>query len=794
MKVACMKFYTHQLLRTKKEIFYGFHSILKIKVWLFKSFCVKFLTYNIVHNNYVGHDDKFGHYVISIKEDMTTHNMAARVILWLNEGIERRVIKLKHKSQSLDPSEILKIINPNLSRKKLKEIKSKDIERELETLEEKTAEMKKTFKFGVLYVKPGQKTEEEMFANCNPSAEFQKFLDLLGTRIKLKDWDGFSGGLDIGFNRSGKESIYCEFCGYEIMYHVSTLLPYTENDPQQIERKKHVGNDIVIIVFQDSDTNLPWIPTTISSKFPHIYAVVRPEAGGYRLALNIKNNVNNFGPPLPYPSLFMDPKLFITFLVAKLINGERAAIRSSPDFKQNESFKLFLKEIYEKYYNVINITLFPDAPRKQKSFNLKVQSTFTQAFQVKEVVKDLPITITCSDSWGDIMVVGTTDGLYLVDREKQDKLIKVLTQQKKSNKYKQINVIDNLGILVTFVKKVGIVVYDLSTLDDQIDGPAEFQVEMSKHTSFYCYGTYDNSLYLCCVVKSTLFLYRWENDTFCPTQKIELPGLVKVAEFNNIGQVIVGLENEFAVITLGPDDPTYIPLYSWKDFAVPVDVLVLEDNKYLLCFDHVGIFVNSLGHEMSFKIKWNATPLSFVNIYPYLLVFTYFHVEVRTLSNGSLVQTIGAEDNNRNVRFLTTINGIYYTTCALDQPISSIFQLRIVAHQSSPKKPFVSPPLARRVASTPLLSLSPDMNVNTMSGSTHTSPIRKSRSVCPGYLDNSSSDTSSVSEETSEKKISERRIKAKKSRRKGLSLSESSQEENKKEGRKKSPRKTKVHL
>jgi hypothetical protein len=31
---------------------------------------------------------------------------------------------------------------------------------------------------------------------------------------------------------------------------VSTLLPYVENDPQQLQRKCHIGNDILAIVFQ----------------------------------------------------------------------------------------------------------------------------------------------------------------------------------------------------------------------------------------------------------------------------------------------------------------------------------------------------------------------------------------------------------------------------------------------------------------------------------------------------------------------------------------------------------------
>ena len=42
--------------------------------------------------------------------------------------------------------------------------------------------------------------------------------------------------------------------GKEIMYHVATLLPFSDTDAQQLQRKRHIGNDIVSIVFQEANT------------------------------------------------------------------------------------------------------------------------------------------------------------------------------------------------------------------------------------------------------------------------------------------------------------------------------------------------------------------------------------------------------------------------------------------------------------------------------------------------------------------------------------------------------------
>jgi hypothetical protein len=40
---------------------------------------------------------------------------------------------------------------------------------------------------------------------------------------------------------TGSESVYCKYGGNEIMMHVSTLLPYDDDDEQQVKRKRHIG-------------------------------------------------------------------------------------------------------------------------------------------------------------------------------------------------------------------------------------------------------------------------------------------------------------------------------------------------------------------------------------------------------------------------------------------------------------------------------------------------------------------------------------------------------------------------
>lgn len=80
----------------------------------------------------------------------------------------------------------------------------------------------------------------------------------------------------ISGDMTGKYSVYTIYEGHEIMFHVSTLLPYSRDNRQQVERKRHIGNDIVNIVFVDAEDGIAteahsqFNPTCIKSQFTRI--------------------------------------------------------------------------------------------------------------------------------------------------------------------------------------------------------------------------------------------------------------------------------------------------------------------------------------------------------------------------------------------------------------------------------------------------------------------------------------------------------------------------------------------
>jgi RAP1 GTPase activating protein 1 len=68
--------------------------------------------------------------------------------------------------------------------------------------------------------------------NCfleQTSPAFKNFLNFLGERIELKGWKGYRAGLDINDNQTGSHSYYTKWQGYEIMFHVSPLLPFQDS-------------------------------------------------------------------------------------------------------------------------------------------------------------------------------------------------------------------------------------------------------------------------------------------------------------------------------------------------------------------------------------------------------------------------------------------------------------------------------------------------------------------------------------------------------------------------------------
>ena len=104
-----------------------------------------------------------------------------------------------------------------------------------------------------------------------------------------------------------------------------TYCMYSNGFLLQLERKRHIGNDIVVIIFVDGEDEkareaaLRFSPSSIKSHFNHIFALVsyNRDKNAYNLVMYTNKSVPSFGPPLPPSGEFTNHQDFRDFLLTK---------------------------------------------------------------------------------------------------------------------------------------------------------------------------------------------------------------------------------------------------------------------------------------------------------------------------------------------------------------------------------------------------------------------------------------------------------------------------------------------
>eukprot|EP01094_Clydonella_sp_ATCC50884_P026959 TRINITY_DN7552_c0_g1_i2.p1 TRINITY_DN7552_c0_g1~~TRINITY_DN7552_c0_g1_i2.p1 ORF type:complete len:996 (+),score=243.81 TRINITY_DN7552_c0_g1_i2:275-2989(+) len=249
-----------------------------------------------------------------------------------------------------DQSQRLKALKSHATLRTIRNIeKSKDssLPSRLLSFERSVAEPT-AYKFGVVYRKQGQTREDEMLSNQHGTLELEEFLSLLGEKIVLQGWNRYRGGLDASTNTTGTHAVFTSLHNdtFEVVFHVSTLLPWSSENQQQLPRKRHIGNDVVVVIFQDEGSG-PFSPASFASHFNHVFVVVEPDTSSgetrYRVGVLFKDNVQLRPQPfLVNPPVYRRDALFRRWFLTKLINCERVALRSTAFSKRLDSTRLML--------------------------------------------------------------------------------------------------------------------------------------------------------------------------------------------------------------------------------------------------------------------------------------------------------------------------------------------------------------------------------------------------------------------------------------------------------------------
>ncbi|XP_048581035.1 rap1 GTPase-activating protein 1 isoform X2 [Nematostella vectensis] len=309
------------------------------------------------HLNFLCDDEKLGPIIISIKQEVERTSESdtqgfIRVIIRTCEKTTVDLLPIENLSEQPSPKDIIKYIlgDEVETLDQIQVIAHPQASDMIVKYDEHSAS--RAFKFGIIYQKFGQISEEEYFCNKHHSPAMDEFLQMLGHRVRLQDFNGYNGGLDVKYGQTGESSVHTEHNNKEVMFHVSTLLPFSNGDTQQVQRKRHIGNDIVCIVFQDDNT--PFSPTSIRSHFLHVFIVVQVEEPNtsntrYKVSVTAKEDVPKFGPKMPNPAIFRKGPEFREFLLAKLMNAEMAALKSAEFAKLADRTRTsLLRNLYEE--------------------------------------------------------------------------------------------------------------------------------------------------------------------------------------------------------------------------------------------------------------------------------------------------------------------------------------------------------------------------------------------------------------------------------------------------------------
>ncbi|XP_025602642.2 rap1 GTPase-activating protein 1 isoform X2 [Athalia rosae] len=281
------------------------------------------------HMNLVGRDPDHGPVLVSVKAESVAGQEHWRVLLRLRAGSMHELIPATALGPNPSPVRMVKMLKDGLTVNALSPVICSGAGAMIARYDEHALDTR--FKFGVLHQRAGQVTEEKLFGNRQMTPAFSEFLDLLGQRIKLKDHKGYRGGLDTRHGQTGDSAVYEVFRGREVLFHVASLLPYSPGDSQQLQRKRHIGNDIVAIIFQEEQT--PFSPDMIASHFLHAFIVVQvidpctPNTR-YKVSITARDDVPPFGPALPTPAVLFRGVEFKEFLLTKLINAQSAACKA----------------------------------------------------------------------------------------------------------------------------------------------------------------------------------------------------------------------------------------------------------------------------------------------------------------------------------------------------------------------------------------------------------------------------------------------------------------------------------
>ncbi|XP_071998917.1 TRAF2 and NCK-interacting protein kinase isoform X16 [Engystomops pustulosus] len=275
--------------------------------------------------------------------------------------------------------------------------------------------------------------------------------------------------------------------------------------------------------------------------------------------------------------------------------------------------------------------------------------------EIRKYKKRFNSEILCAALWGVNLLVGTENGLMLLDRSGQGKVYNLINRRR----FQQMDVLEGLNVLVTISgKKNKLRVYYLSWLRNRI---LHNDPEVEKKQGWITVGDlegcvhykvvkYERIKFLVIALKNAVEIYAWAPKpyhkfmafkSFTDLQHKPLLCDLTVEEGQRL-KVIFGSSTGFHVIDVdsGNTYDIYIPSHIQGNIT-PHAIVILpktDGMEMLVCYEDEGVYVNTYGRiTKDVVLQWGEMPTSVAYIHSnQIMGWGEKAIEIRSVETGHL--------------------------------------------------------------------------------------------------------------------------------------------------------------
>ncbi|XP_011343077.1 serine/threonine-protein kinase mig-15 isoform X16 [Ooceraea biroi] len=331
-------------------------------------------------------------------------------------------------------------------------------------------------------------------------------------------------------------------------------------------------------------------------------------------------------------------------------------LTSSPGQRQDKSTS------EEKQRSFLTFGFGAGPARRESHVNVNVTPTShdlaSDTPEIRKYKKRFNSEILCAALWGVNLLIGTENGLMLLDRSGQGKVYQLINRRR----FQQMEVLEGQNILVTISgKKNRVRVYYLSWLKSKIlrtDGHSD-QVERRngwinvgdlQGAVHFKIVKYERIKFLVIALKDSIEIYAWAPKPYHKFMAFKSfgelahrPLLVDLTiEEGSRLKVIYGSADGFHAVDL--DSATVYDIYLPKHTQGPICphcIVALPNSngmQLLLCYDNEGVYVNTYGRvSKTMVLQWGEMPTSVAYIGTgQIMGWGNKAIEIRSVESGHL--------------------------------------------------------------------------------------------------------------------------------------------------------------